>query len=334
MVLGAMLLGVALSMVTSLGSRAVAQEAKLRTMKYTNRLAQHVAPWQADVRSKLFPLMKLDDLLAKRAEIPLNPKVLKTEDHDAYQLRQIEINSTPKRRIIARITLPKEAKGPFPAVVCIPGHGGTREDVYAKASAYKGFAAELAARGYVTIATNVGQHKVYEEGRTLMGERLWDLMRCVDYLASLPEVDAKRIGCGGLSLGGEMAMWLGGMETRMAATVSAGFLTRMDQMEQNHCMCWKFPGLRELVDFTDIYALTAPRPLLCQNGEKEPPSQFPPSIARPCMAEIRTTYADAGKPENAALFVHGGGHEIALENLLEFFDRHLAGKPAPAAPSR
>ncbi len=43
--------------------------------------------------------------------------------------------------------------------------------------------------------------EVYEDGRLLMGERLWDLMRCVDYLRSLPTVDSKRIGCAGLSLG-------------------------------------------------------------------------------------------------------------------------------------
>lgn len=53
-----------------------------------------------------------------------------------------------------------------------------------------------------------------------MAERLWDLMRCVDYLQSMPQVDDSRIGCAGLSLGGEMAMWLGAMDERIAATVS------------------------------------------------------------------------------------------------------------------
>jgi hypothetical protein len=120
-----------------------------------------------------------------------------------------------------------------------------------------------------------------------------------------------------------MAMWLGGMDERIAATVSCGFLTRMDQMERNHCMCWKFAGLRELVDFADIYSLTAPRPLLCQNGMKEPPSQFPPSIARKAMAEIRTIYKDLRKPDNAGLRIHKGGHEIDLPNLIKFFERHL-----------
>jgi hypothetical protein len=152
------------------------------------------------------------------------------------------------------VTIPEDAKGARPAVVCIHGHGGDRTSTYDKASPYKGFATELAERGVVTIAANVGQHEVYEpDERILMGERLWDLMRCVDYLETLPEVDKGRIGCAGLSLGGEMAMWLGAMDTRIQTTVSSGFLTVMDQMEQNHCICWKFDGLRELVDFADIF---------------------------------------------------------------------------------
>ena len=301
----------------------------VRTMKYTPRSAESAAKWQEDLREKLFRLMKLEDLVAGSKKIDLEPKVISTKDHESHTEREVEFQSTPGRTIRGVVTEPKGALLPCPAVVCIHGHGGNRRTTHDDPKGiYKRFAAELAAGGYATIAADVGQHEVYEEDRTLMGERLWDLMRCVDYLEALPEVDPERIGCGGLSLGGEMAMWLGAMDTRIVATVSSGFLTRMDQMEQNHCMCWKFDGLRELVDFSDIYAMTAPRPLVCQNGEKEPPSQFPPSIARKAMQEIRVAYSDMGKPENVQLHVHGGAHEIALPNLLQFFDRHL-GKRLP-----
>jgi esterase/lipase len=177
--------------------------------------------------------------------------------------------------------------------------------------------------GYVTISTTVSQHELYEKGRLLMGERLWDLIRCVDYLQSMPEVDHRRIGCAGLSLGGEMAMWLGAMDERIAAAVSAGFLTTMDHMEQNHCMCWKFEGLRELVDYADIYSLIAPRPLQCQNGMLEPASQFYVPLARQAMEEIRTIYKDLGKPENVVLDVHEEAHVIDLPGLLYFFEKHL-----------
>lgn len=295
----------------------------MRTMKYTSRSPQAAEAWQETLREKLFRAMKMEDLVANQPQIALKPKVISTVEKGAYSEQELEIQSTPGRSIRVVVTLPKDTPLPCPAVVCIHGHGGNRRVVHDEERIYKGFAAELAARGYATISTDVGQHEVYEENRTLMGERLWDLMRCVDYLESLPQVDPDRIGCGGLSLGGEMAMWLGAMDTRIAATVSAGFLTRMDQMEHNHCMCWKFPGLRELVDFSDIYAMTAPRALVCQNGEKEPPSQFPPSIAREAMKEIRVAYSDMGKPENVQLHVHPGAHEIALPNLCEFFEKHL-----------
>ncbi len=301
-----------------------AGEPALRTVKYTSRSALAAEAWQQEVRAKLFQAMKIDRLVAEQARIALEPQTASTADRDKYTEREIEIQSTPTRTIRVLVTVPKQPRLPCPAVVCIHGHGGNRRVVHEERKVYKGFAAELAARGYVTIAADVGQHQVYEEGRTLMGERLWDLMRCVDYLRSMPEVDPNRIGCAGLSLGGEMAMWLGAMDTRIAATVSSGFLTRMDQMERNHCMCWKFDGLRELVDFADIYAMTAPRPLLCQNGEKEPPSQFPPSIARPAMEEIRLAYSDMGRPGNVQLHVHQGAHEIDLPSLLDFFERHLA----------
>jgi predicted dienelactone hydrolase len=298
-------------------------ETPRRCMKYTSRPQAGAAAWQQAVRARLWPLLKLEDLVAEGAAIALQPVQLSSEKKDGYELREIEIDSTPTRRIKVLVARPVAGGTPCPAVVCIHGHGGHRRIVYKADSLYRGFAAALAQRGYVTIAADVGQHAVYEANRTLMGERLWDLMRCVDYLESLPEVDRTRIGCGGLSLGGEMAMWLGGMDTRIAATASCGFLTTMDQMEHNHCLCWKFDGLRELVDFADVYALTAPRALLCQNGLQEPASQFPVPLAAEALREAGLIYADYGQPQKAALVAHLEGHIINLPGLLAFFDECL-----------
>lgn len=296
----------------------------LRSMKYTPRTPAEAAAWQQEVRNKLWPLLKLDDLVAERAAVPLNPAQLSSEKKNGYELQEVEINSTPARRIRVLVTRPERIIVPRPAVVCLHGHGGNRRIVYETKSVYRGFATALAERGFVTISVDVGQHKVFEAGRSLMGERLWDLIRCVDYLESLPEVDRSRIGCGGLSLGGEMAMWLGAMDIRIAAMLCSGFLTKMDQMEQNHCMCWKFDGLRELVDFADLYAMIAPRPLLCQNGLLEPPSQFPVPLAVEVLREIGLIYADYGRPQNATLQVHLEGHVINLPGLLAFFDKTLS----------
>jgi hypothetical protein len=296
----------------------------LRIMKYSGRQVDEAVKWQDHVRAGLFNLLRLDELRSMREGLALNPGELASEDRGAYLLREVEINSTPGRRIRVIVTIPKNAPGSCPAVVCIHGHGGTSRVVYEKGSIYKGFADTLAALNFVTIAPFVSQHKVFEEGRLLMGERLWDLIRCVDYLAAMPMVDHTRIGCAGLSLGGEMAMWLGAMDQRIQATVSSGFLTKMDQMEQNHCMCWKFPGLRQLVDYADIYSLVAPRPLQCQNGIKEPARDFSVPVAREALKEIEVIYKDYQRPENLSFDVHEGAHEIDLPGLLSFFGKHLA----------
>jgi len=306
-----------------------------RSARYTPGSADTAAAWQKDVRAKLFGLLKLNDLVQAKSSILFNAKELFSSDRQTYRVREMEVNSTPDRRIRIVVTTPTSKSGSVPAVVCIGGHGSDLYSPYdirtiagkgqreKRDRIYKGFGTVLSTMGYVTISTTVSQHEIYEEGRLLMGERLWDLMRCVDLLQSMPEVDEKEIGCAGLSLGGEMGMWLGAMDERIAATVSAGFLTTMDHMEQNHCMCWKFDGLRELVDYADIYSLIAPRPLQCQNGMLEPPSQFYVPLARQAMEEVRIIYKDLGKPENVILDVHDEGHVIDLPGLVYFFEKHL-----------
>ena len=326
---------------TSPSSAAKTRQAKstssLRSMKYTSRPAADAIAWQKDVRARLFGLLKMDDLVAGKQPIPFKPKHIFSKDRGKYIIKELEINSTPARRIRIIVTVPASQKVSFPAVVCLGGHGSSRYSTYDQKThevinqkftqrdeSFKGFASVLAAKGFVTISTDVSQHDVYEKGRILMGERLWDVIRCVDYLESIPKVDRSRIGCAGLSLGGEMTMWLGAMDERIAATVSAGFLTVMEQMEQNHCMCWKFDGLRKLVDFADIYSLTAPRPLQCQNGHKEPPTQFTPQLARQAMEELRLIYVDLDRPENVVLDIHNGGHEVDVPALMWFFEKHLS----------
>ena len=299
---------------------------KLRTMRYVPGSKGPAVRWQKDVRMKLARLLRIDDLM--RAGIPLATTVLSTSERPGYVLKEVEIASTPGRRIKALLTLPRGWRSPYPAVVCIHGHGGNRRTAYNDAVIYKTFGTELAQRGYATATVDVGQHEVYEPGRTLVGERLWDLVRAVDLIASQEGVDTSRIGCAGLSLGGEMSMWLAAMDTRIAACVSCGFLTVMDQMERDHCMCWLLDGLRELVDFADIFALVAPRPLQCQNGLREPPTQFIVPLAREALREIRPIYADLGAAGDVALDVHAGAHEIDLPALLAFFDERLKpGRP-------
>jgi predicted dienelactone hydrolase len=317
----------ALGVLFATASLAFAGDAADRKMEFRAATPADAQKWQAQSRELIAKLLNLSDLQETRTKdgkaIPFDVKTLATEDRDGYTRREIELNSTPTRRITAVVTIPRKSEQKkYPAVVCIHGHGGNRDIVYDPKSVYTGFATDLAEHGYVTISTDVGQHEVYEKGRTLMGERLWDVLRCADYLASLPQVDADRMGCAGLSLGGEMAMWLGAMDPRMKATVSSGFLTTMEGIDNDSCcLCWKFPGLMENFQFCDIYSMIAPRALMCQNGEKErAPGGFPVDVAEPEMKKIESAYAVFDARDKAVLDIHPGGHVYVVPTARAFID--------------
>lgn len=318
------------SSVVMAAAMASAAEQDARERKFGAKDAQEAVRWQEGSRKLLFDLMKLSDLVeTERKGIDFKVAELQRRPGVGYTGYELEMNSTPTRRMKVVLTVPAGAKN-SPAVVCIHGHGGNRNVIY-EDGLYRAFAKRLAERGYVTISTDVGQHEVYEAGRTLMGERLWDLMRCVSYLERRGEVDVSRIGCAGLSLGGEMAMWLGAMDRRVKVTVSAGYLTTVANMRQGHCPCWEFAGLTASFDWADIYSLIAPRGLMCQIGQKETaPGGFPVEIAKGAMEEIRTCYAVFGKEGEAVLKVHPEGHVFDWEAGFGFLEKGL--QPPPADP--
>lgn len=300
-----------------------------RALKYTPRTAAQALAWQQEVRAHLADLLGVSLKLSDES-VKMESRVISEGNKRDYLRRDILLGIGAEPDIPAILTLPlNRGDGPFPAVVCIHGHGADRETVYEQDNVYHGFAGALAGAGVVTIAVDVGQHQKREASKTLMGERLQDLIRCVDYLDTLPEVDSGRIGCAGLSLGGEMAMWLGAMDTRIRATVSAGFLTFMNQMERNHCMCWKEAGMRELIDFPDIYALVAPRALMCQVGRQEPVTQFNTVLADRAFGQLHQTFMDLNAGNRVVLDIHEGGHEVDLATMVPF----LLGNLCPDRPT-
>lgn len=295
-------------------------------MTFSAETKAELLGWQVELRNLLLEKLMINDLLALKNNLELLPELISQTENAHFIRQRIFLNSTSVRRIEVILTVPVAAsrRDNHPAVVVIHGHGSNKEVVYEYDDIhYHGFAAELAKGGYVTIAADVGQHEVFADGQTLVGERLWDLIRCVDYLESLPFVDSERVGCAGLSLGGQMAMWLGAVDLRIRAVVSAGFLSRMSHLDSIHCSCWQFDGLRELADFTDIYALIAPRALQLQIGYREPPWQFGTAQARKLFVQLHKAWELSERSEACELLIHEGGHEVNVSGMSVFFARQF-----------
>ncbi len=94
---------------------------------------------------------------------------------------------------------------------------------------------------------------------SLMGVQLWNSIRAIDVLLSLPEVDPERIGCTGESGGGTQTFLLGAVDDRIRVSAPVNMVSHT---MQGGCFCENAPGLRVEFSNLDFAAAFAPRPML------------------------------------------------------------------------
>jgi hypothetical protein len=269
--------------------------------------ADEASAWQHAAREKLFALMMGGQ---PPARCPLDAKVLRRIEVPAggYTLEELTLQTLPDRRAHLWLARPAHPKGKVGAVLALHGHGGSGEQVVNGSGLYW-YGKALIDLGYVVIAPDIGQHELQHTNWSLMGERTWDAIRCLDYAATLPEVDAGRLAVAGLSLGGETTMYVAALDERVRAACSSGWLTTVANMKNGHCQCFNFPGLEENFDFCDIFACVAPRSLVCELGEQErAPGGFPVAIGKQALAGIQPAYRVFDAESNLTLTVHPGPH--------------------------
>jgi dienelactone hydrolase len=132
-------------------------------------------------------------------------------------------------------------------------------------------------------------------GATWTGVVAWDDMRTIDYLATRPDVDAKRIGCLGISMGGYRAAYLTALDDRVTAGCVVGFMSTVAPMRKVHLDTHSFvhflSGLHRLMDLPDLAAMAAPRGLLVQQCRQD--KLFPPAGMEEAVARIAAVYKAA-----------------------------------------
>jgi cephalosporin-C deacetylase-like acetyl esterase len=221
---------------------------------------------------------------------PLNARVVGQLRGDGFHVEKVIYESRPSHHVTALLYLP-EGKGPFPGVLVPCGHSvnGKAADLYQRACilmAKNGLAVLcydpigqgervqiLDSSGKPALAGSTTEHTMVGVGALLVGRctasyRIWDGIRSLDYLASRPEVDAKRLGCTGNSGGGTMTAYLMALDDRIVAAAPSCYLTSLERLfatigpqdaEQN------IPGQVAFgMEHADYLTMRAPRPtLLC-----------------------------------------------------------------------
>ncbi len=282
---------------------------------------------------------------------PLNAQVRRRQEEPDRIVEWISYEVEAGDIVPALLLLPRRRTPPLPAVICHHQHAGQYELGKSEVVGWAGdrqqaYAADLCARGYITLAPDaIGfeerghpslpgaeyerflAHELLLKGLTLQGKMIWDVMRAVDYLASREEVDAKRIGMVGHSLGGIETWFSMSLEPRIAAgAASCGTTTYAAVLaaEQSHNHGFYVPGILKWGDISEIVSMIAPRPFLILGGEKDP--GFPLSGAKEVAARARMLYRRLGAAQALDLFVSPEGHEFTEEmrnRAYHWFDRWL-----------
>jgi dienelactone hydrolase len=158
-------------------------------------------------------------------------------------------------------------------------------------------------------------------GRSTASYRIWDGIRSLDYLASRPEVDAKRLGCTGNSGGGTLTAYLMALDDRIAVAAPSCYITSLERLfqtigpqdaEQNITGQVAFG-----MDHADYLTMRAPRPTLMLVATRD---FFDIDGAWATFREAKLLYGTIGFGERVSIF--------------EYNDKHGFSKPRRQAAAR
>jgi len=224
----------------------------------------------------------MGDLPSAKDKLPLDVQILEEVRTPRYVRKKLTYQAEKGDRVPAYLLIPT-ARMPekrFPAMLCLHQtvNIGKGEPVGLGGKPNLRYAEELAERGYVTLAPDYpsfGDY-VYDFAKSPHAsgsiKAVWNNMRAVDLLQALPEVDGKRIGCIGHSLGGHNSLFSAAFDARLQAAVTSCGFTSFAKYFQGNLKGWTSPRYMPRIatvydmkpermpfDFTDVLEAIAPR---------------------------------------------------------------------------
>jgi dienelactone hydrolase len=160
-------------------------------------------------------------------------------------------------------------------------------------------------------------------GINVIDLHIQDGQAAIDVLASLPEVDADRIGCIGNSYGGRTTMWLTIFDERIKACVPAGCMNtfRERSLKLSSCGIQYLPGILQYGDVAEVFSLIAPRPMQLQAGAQD--SLITPSDRDEIAATVRRAYGLLDVNANFDYVLHPERHLLLWDKVAPFLEKHL-----------
>lgn len=288
------------------------------------------------------------DLLAAWGGFPAEKCPLDPQDHgelprDGYTVKKVSFQTRPGVRMPANLYLPDGA-GKRAAILMVHGHWkGAKQDPVVQArcigAAKLGFVVlcvDAFGAGERAVGTALGEYHgdttaatLLPVGLPLSGLQVYENMRAVDYLQTLPQVDGAKIGITGASGGGNQTMYAGAYDTRFKAVVPVCSVGNYQAyLGAACCLCEVVPGALTFTEEGAVLGLVAPRALMVVNATRDAP-QFSVDEARRSLAFARPVFDLFRKGGSVRHAVFDSGHDYSKamrEEMYGWMALHLRGE--------
>ena len=299
--------------------------------------------WQRELRGRLRSILAIPN----DWEPNVRWSATRDSENERYTTDRIEFVAEPGEVVPGYLLRPKGIKPPLPVMICLQGHSpgmhisigrGKTPGEIASIKGGRDIAIQAVAHGWAALAieqrafgeralpgVQCGDVALREllKGRPLTGQRVLDVMRAVDFIATQPDLDCKRIGCMGNSAGGTVSFYAACVDERIRlAVVSCSFGTfEATWLYRRHCACGYLPGLLKVADMPDLAGLVAPRHLILVAGKKDHIARF--DGVQKGYETARRAFEQAGCPNRVVLLAAEGGHQFYPELAWPVIQRSL-----------
>ena len=310
--------------------------------------------WQRSFRPHLRAMLGLGQIAA-RGLCDLNPRQISVETLADHIREEWLIQTEPGFDLPFYLLRPVGGPdNPRPLVLTPHGHGKAGKRTYAglydneedRLSIVEGerdIALQAVREGYVAIAPDMrafaGLRRKEEIdkdatsscrtlqmhallfGRTLIGERVWDIGRLIDFAATRPDVDAGRVVITGNSGGGTISVFAAACDERITVAVPGSYFCTFEHSIGSiyHCECNYVPGILAVAEMYDVAGLIAPRPFMAVAGREDP--IFPYEAVQFAYARLRRIYEVAGATDQCQLSTGEAGHRYYKAGVWPFVRR-------------
>ena len=303
--------------------------------------------WQScaqDIREQILVSCGLRPMPEK---VPLDAKVFGKIERDGYSVEKVYFKTYPGFYLAGNLYRPLgKGSGPFPAILNPHGHWDKGRLADEEAGSIPARCISFARQGMIAFSYDMvgyndtrfagdeNTHRKYGTSRTdqlwsinAMGLQLWNSIRALDFLESLPEVDRKRLACTGESGGGTQTFVLGAVDDRLAAQVP---VVMVSHSMQGGCNCENAPGLRVKYSNMEIAAAAAPRPQLVV-GATGDWTKTTMEIEGPAIAGIYKLLNEEDRFKYARFDFGHNYNKTTREAVYDWLGNRLLENPDPAS---